>query len=131
MKKVIQVLVGQKETLQAIITERGENQVSGRPPAPAWPDCARYTWLFAALSLQQLKMQKLIPALNETLGGPMQEAGFPPPPMGTMQGVMAFTQASALEGGECIKEGVDMLKAALMGNFPSQEKLAEITSKLE
>ena len=75
-------------------------------------------------------MTKLIPALNETLGAPMQEAGFPPPPMGTMQGVMAFTQASTLEGGECIKDGVDMLKQAMMGSFPDAAKLADLQAKL-
>ena len=77
-----------------------------------------------------MKMTKLIPELNKTLGAPMQEAGFPPPPMGTMQGVMAFTQAAALDGGACIAAGVDMLKAAMMGTFPTEEKLAEIKAGL-
>jgi hypothetical protein len=47
-----------------------------------------------------------------------------------MQGVMAFTQAQALPGGECIKDGVDMLKASMAGTFPTDAQLAEINAKL-
>ena len=49
---------------------------------------------------------------------------------GIMQGVMAFTQAQALPGGECIKDGVDMLKASMAGTFPTDAQLAEINAKL-
>ena len=135
-------------------------------------------------------MTQLIPALQKVLSVPMQEAGFPPPPMGAppqsparsdpvrvhrprwkvlsvvhcgrvkgaggrrdfhgaaplarsgsssaplvaragiMQGVMAFTQVQMMPGGECIKDGVDMLKAAMMGTFPSDAQLADINVKL-
>ena len=47
-----------------------------------------------------------------------------------MQGVMAFTQAQALPGGECIKDGVDMLKASMSGAFPTDAQLSEMNAKL-
>mgnify|MGYP004222264023 CR=1 FL=1 len=43
---------------------------------------------------------------------------------------MAFTQVQMMPGGECIKDGVDMLKAAMMGTFPSDAQLADINVKL-
>ena len=59
----------------------------------------------------------------QTLAPPVAHAGI-------MQGVMAFTQAQALPGGECIKDGVDMLKASMAGTFPTDAQLAEINAKL-
>jgi len=104
MRKVLEVLFANQAELQALIVACGDDQ--------------------------QKKMTQLIPALQKVLAVPMQEAGFPAPPMGIMQGVMAFTQAQALPGGECIKDGVDMLKASMMGTFPTDAQLSEMNAKL-
>ena len=103
-------------------------------------------------------MSTVIPKLQGIIAGPMQEAGFPPPPMGErwprisaarpqprtprstqcplsragmMQGMMAFTQASQLEGGAIITEGMGVLQKGMMGTFPSEDELDALLAKLK
>jgi len=78
----------------------------------------------------QKKMMTVIPLLQTTLAGPLAAYGFPAGGPGIMQGVGAFTKASALEGGEVLKEGMDMLKQAMMGQTPAEEATTAFKAKL-
>ena len=49
---------------------------------------------------------------------------------GAMQAMMAFTQASVKPGGEVLKKGMDILKAGMMGQFPSSEVIAAVKAEL-
>ena len=42
---------------------------------------------------------------------------------------MAFTQASVKPGGEVLKKGMDILKAGMMGQFPSSEVIAAVKAE--
>lgn len=48
-----------------------------------------------------------------------------------MQGMMAFTQAGQLEGGEVIKEGMAVLQAGMGGKFPTDDESAALLAKLK
>tara|TARA_B110001452_G_C15164649_1_gene404966 strand:- start:421 stop:570 length:150 start_codon:yes stop_codon:yes gene_type:complete len=48
-----------------------------------------------------------------------------------MQGMMAFTQASQLEGGAIITEGMGVLQKGMMGSFPSEDELDALLAKLK
>ena len=52
-------------------------------------------------------------------------------PAGAMQAMMAFTTASTtLPGGEVLKKGMDILKAGMMGQFPSTETISAVKAEL-
>mmetsp|Transcript_43932 Transcript_43932/g.99344 ORF Transcript_43932/g.99344 Transcript_43932/m.99344 type:complete len:126 (-) Transcript_43932:394-771(-) len=79
---------------------------------------------------QQKKMMTVVPALQALLGPVLVEFGFPPPPMGMMASMMSFTELSQGEGGDVLKEGMESLKAGMMGNFPTSEEIAAVKAKL-
>lgn len=148
--KTVTLLEKDQEELQKLIAEAGDNQ--------------------------QMKMSKVIPQLQKTMGGALPEYGFPPPPAGVprrptprpcilprarpprpeptaearfrplphalapapsagiLMAVMAFkniADASTL-GDDCpVKNGLAMLKDAMMGKTPSPEQIAAIKAGLE
>jgi len=104
LKKVIEILETNAATIKELITAAGDDQ--------------------------QKKMMTVVPTLQGYLTPLLVEYEFPPPPMGMMAAMMAFTTASKLEGGEILTEGMEVLKNGMMGNFPAEEKIVAMKEKL-
>ena len=88
---------------------------------------------------QQKKIAVLMPKVQMIAAPIMTKYKFPPPPMGMMVGMMAFTAASNPVDGTppglgCteIKEAMDVLKGAMMsGVAPAKGSLGALKDKLK
>ena len=180
MLKLIETLNANRAELEELIKAAGDDQVGRQPPllaSTARRDAAsvgslarrRLVTIHFARASQQKKMMTVIPKLQGIIAGPMQEAGFPPPPAGEcsprisaarpalhasltmfhspsarrpqhgalfspagmMQGMMAFTAAGQLPGGDVITRGMGVLQKGMMGVFPSAEELDALLGELK
>jgi len=87
--------------------------------------------LAATKETQQQKIGALMPEIQRILGDKIVALGFPPGPMGLMQGFGALTAAKDFEGGAVIQEALDLLKGSMMsGQVPSEEELNAMKAKL-
>ena len=151
MRELVETLDKNSDELKKLIAECGDDQV--RLPAGRAASLASSPRDAPSRHIrsQQKKLMSLIPKIQGLLAPALQEYGFPPagpgaPPAqrarlragpdhrahatGMMQAMVAFTAAAALEGGECIAKGRDMLTKAMSGTFPTADETKQIMDQL-